>query len=505
MKHLIEISKIVTKKKVKKIEIFDESSLKNKNSKFNEFYESLMDGKFKSDRDAAKTLYDCQPTDDRYRQLKSRFRKRMLNTLFFLDVNTPATSNYNRAYYSVNKDWTIVKILEANSAPHTAADIAKQILTVALKFKFADVIVNCSRILRDYYSIYSEDEKNYEEYDQYAKQYQDVLNAEIRSEELYQRVIMNYHKPPMKAQSLSERIDTYCDALIGLSEAYESPIIRYNMYMVWIYRYEMMNDYNGMLEVCKNAEAYISQNPLFYRDDMLAGFQIKEMIAYLHLRDFKRGKANAEKCLRSFPEGSDIWFDFMEYYFLLSMHTENYVNAIAVFNGATNHTRFKKLPVGEREKWNLYEGFVVYIIESQGEQNPAIRAQSKSSSRVNRFLSDAPNYPKDQRLLGVYYLIVQTLIFLDKKSYSAASERIQRLQIIATRQLKKEEHYRTIQFIRLLYQLVRADFKHDNLIADNRYFERLENNTFKYRNILSELEIIPYEALWTLITARMKR
>ena len=114
MKNLIEISKIVTKKKVRKIEIFDDHSLKHKNSKFNEFYEALMAGKFKNDRDAATFLYSCSPTDDKYRQLKSRFRKRLLNTLFFLDVNLPSTSNYDRAYYSVNKDWTLVKILLSN-------------------------------------------------------------------------------------------------------------------------------------------------------------------------------------------------------------------------------------------------------------------------------------------------------------------------------------------------------------------------------------------------------
>ena len=75
MKNLIEISKIVTKKKVKKIEIFDEHTLKHKNSKFNEFYEALMTGKYKNDRDAATALYNCAPTDDKYRQLKSRFRQ----------------------------------------------------------------------------------------------------------------------------------------------------------------------------------------------------------------------------------------------------------------------------------------------------------------------------------------------------------------------------------------------------------------------------------------------
>ena len=102
MKNLIEISKIVTKRKVKKIEIFDDHSLKHKNSKFNEFYEALLANKFKNDRDAASFLYGCSPTDAKYRQLKSRFRKRLLNTLFLLDVNLPAASNYDRAYLTCN-------------------------------------------------------------------------------------------------------------------------------------------------------------------------------------------------------------------------------------------------------------------------------------------------------------------------------------------------------------------------------------------------------------------
>ena len=286
MKNLIEISKIVTKKKVRKIEIFDDHSLKNKNSKFNDFYESLMLGKFKNDRDAASALYDCSPTDDKYRQLKSRFRKRLLNTLFFLDINLPSTSNYERAYYSSNKEWTLVKILLSNNANSTASALAKHILSTALKFKFADVIVNCARILREH-AADEGDEKSYEVYDGHVKQFANILEAEIRSEELYQRVIMNYLKPPSKNQNLREKIDTYCDALVGLSEIYDSPVIVYNMYLVWAYRFQMLHDFSSMLEVCSKAEAYIEENPTYYRRDKMAIFQLKKMSAYLHLKDWK--------------------------------------------------------------------------------------------------------------------------------------------------------------------------------------------------------------------------
>ncbi len=503
MKNLIEISKIVTKKKVKKIEIFDEHSLKHKNSKFNEFYEALMAGKFKNDRDASSFLYGCSPTDDKYRQLKSRFRKRLLNTLFFLDVNLPSTSNYDRAYFSCNKDWTLVKILLSNNAPHTAAVLARQILTTALKFKFADVIVNCSRILRKYSSEIG-DEKGYEDYDQHSKQYQNVLDAEIRSEELYQRVIMNYYKPYSKNFNLREKIDTYCEALVGLSEIYESPIVIYNMYLVWAYRYEMLHDYEAMLEVCNKAEQYIEENPRFYRDEMLATFQLKKMSAYLHLQDYKNGRINAEKCLGSFPTGSETWFAFMEYYLLLALHTDNHINAIAIFNEATSNTKFKKSDNLVKEKWKIYDVYINYIIESQAEFNPILKTQKKKNFRLSRFLNDPILYPKEQRIFTVLMVIAQILFFLEKKSYNAVVERIERLKNYANRQLKKEEYFRAIQFIRLLQQLAKADFTPSRISNSEKYLKKLEETPFFFRGLISELEIVPYEKLWKMILRKLR-
>lgn len=462
-----------------------------------------MAGKFKNDRDAASFLYGCSPTDDKYRQLKSRFRKRLLNTLFFLDVNLPATSNYDRAYFSVNKDWTLVKILLSNNANHTAATLARQILSVALRFKFADVIVNCSRILRRYAAMEG-DEKNYEEYDQYSKQYQNVLDAEIRSEELYQRVIMNYLKPPSKNTNLTEKIDTYCDALVGLSEVYDSPIVIYNMYLVWTYRYEMLRDFEAMLEVCNKAEAYIEENPIYYQDDKLATFQLKKMSAYLHMRDWKQGKINAEKCLQSFPEGSDTWYTFMEYYLLLAIHTDNYINAWAIYNQASSHSKFRKQDLNVREKWRIYNIYLNYIVESQGESNPVLKAQRKRSFRLQKFLTDPILYPKDQRIFTVLMVLAQVLFYLEKHSYDYLIEHIERLKSYANRQLKKEEYHRVIQFIRLLQQLMKADFEVERLSNVDKYYNRLIETPFFYRGLDAELEIIPYEKLWNLILSRLK-
>jgi hypothetical protein len=497
MKNLIEIADIVTKKKVRKIEIFDDHSLKNKNSKFNEFYEALLAGKFKTDRDASTFLYDCAPTDDKYRQLKSRFRKRLLNTLFFLDVNAPSASNYDRAYFSCNKEWTLIKILELNEAYSTAADQAQQILTTALKFKFADIIVNCASLLRKY-AADNGMEKEYEEYDQHVKQYANILDAEIRSEELYQRVYMNYYKSSEELQALIEKIDTYCDALVGLSEVYDSPVVIYNMYLVWIYRYEMTRDWAAMAEVCERAEKYVEENPTFYQDGKIATFQLKKMSAYLHLRDYKNGKNNVERFLQNFSDGSDMWFTFMEYYVLLALHTNNFINAFAVHARATSNTKFKKLSAETRERWYIYEVYLNFIAEAQGSASAVAQANKRKTFKVSKFLGESVMYPKEQRIFTVHLVTAQALFHLRRKDQQGATECIERLKIFANRQLNQEEYYRTIQFIRLLQQLPKADYKVTAMSNTEKYIARLTETPMFYRGMLQELEIIPYEKLWDL-------
>lgn len=507
MKNLIEIAKIVTKKKVRKIEIFDDYSLKNKSSKFNEFYEALTAGRFKNDRDAATFLYGSTPTDDKYRQLKSRFRKRLLNTLFFLDVNLPSASNYDRAYYSCNKDWTVVKILISNEAHATASSLARHILTTALKFKFADVIVNCSRILRRYAAETGE-EKSFELYDQHIKQYQNILSAEIRSEELYQRVIMNYYKPHSKITDLPERIDTYCVALDGLSQIYESPIIVYNKYLVWSFRYEMLRDFEQMLNICKQAEQYIEDNPTYYQGDKLLTFHLKRISAYLHLGDASLGMDEALNAIEAFPKGSNDWFSYNEYCLLYAMHTDNYEIAQRVYNEVLSYNKYKRSDSDIRERWKILGYYVHYVemyLDNTSTNTETLNRQRKSF-KLDKFLAEKPLYPKKERMYSVHTWVIQMLFYIESGSFSQVREVIEQLKMYANRQLRKEEYFRAIQFIRLLHQLLKAEFQVDDLSNVEKYYERLvKEQPFFYRGLITELEVIPFEKLWKIILDRVDR
>jgi hypothetical protein len=503
MKNLIEVSKIVTKKKVKKIEIFDDATLRNKASKFNEFYEALMNSKFRNDRDAASFLYNCSPTDDKYRQLKSRFRKRLLNTLFFLDINQPSVSGYDRAYYSCNKDWTLVKILLDNNAPNTATDIARTIYLTAEKYKFADIIVNSARVLREQASM-DGNELEFEEYDRQIKEYDNILDAEIRSEEFLQRVKMQFQNGQGDTKLFEERIEYYCNALVSLSEQYVSPIVYYNMFMVWAYRYEVVRDFDAMIEVCRRAEEYILTNPIYQREDITATFRLKKMTAFLHLKDYKRGLVEAEKGLKIIKESSAYYFEYMELYFLLAMHTDNYIKAMAIHNHTTAVSRFKKLQSGSKEKWAIFEMYLDLMLDFHDIENPTLAGGRKRILRNTKFINEPILFPKDQRMYTVHYMIGQFLYHFRKGTFTLSTEAADRMKSFSNRQLKPEEFFRAINFFKLLQQLPKADYKVTDITSAEKYYNRLLDQPFNYRGNLNELEVVPFEKLWNIIIAKLK-
>lgn len=503
MKNLIEVAKIVTKKKVRKIEIFDDATLRNKASKFNEFYEALMNSKFKNDRDAASFLYNCSPTDDKYRQLKSRFRKRLLNTLFFLDINQPSVSGYDRAYYSCNKDWTLVKILLENNAPNTANEIARSIFLTAEKYHFADVMMNSSRVLRE--NACSEgNEPEFEMYDTTLKLYSNIYEAEIRSEEFLQRVKMQFHHAQGDLATFEDRIEAYCNALVSLSEQYESPIVYYNMFMVWIYKYEVLQDFDAMVEVCRRAEDYIASHPLYQRDDITATFRLKKMTAYLHLKDYKNGLSEAEKSLKVIKESSPHYFPYMELYFMLAMHTDNYIKAMAIHTHAVNTTKYKKLSSAEKEKWNVFEMYLDLMLEFHDIENPGLAGGRKKILRNTKFINEPLLFPKEQRMYAVHFMIGQFLYHLRKGSITLATETADRMKSFSTRQLKPEEYYRAINFFKLLQQLIKADYKISDISSAEKYYNRLITTPFNYRGQLNELEVLPFDKLWNVILSKLK-
>jgi hypothetical protein len=84
------------------------------------------------------------------------------------------------------------------------------------------------------------------------------------------------------------------------------------------------------------------------------------------------------------------------------------------------------------------------------------------------------------------------------------NEIVARLKVFALRQLKKEEDFRAIQFIKLLQQLYKAEYNIAELSNTEKYLDRLHEQPFYYSGSLHDIEPIRYEVLWDLVLTQVK-
>lgn len=498
MRNLLDIIRILNKKKIAKIEILDEQTLRQKGSLFGKFYEGLVTGKIETDEDAIRLLYGTSDVSNaKYRQVKSRLRRRILNTLFFIDVNVPMASNYDQALFNCNKEWAIVEILLAYEARQLAFSLARQIFNTALKFQFTTLLLQSGRLLQEY-AVAQENEKDFHYYKEHLQRCLHVMAIEIKSENLVQEALLLYNRTDCQENCI-QRIEEIGNTLVQLGEEEEVLTISYWMYVTWTLYYELLRDYDGMLEVCENGEKLLREKPDSFGAHKKTFFPLKKLLAYLHQNLYVEGKAHAEAVLPYLSESSAEWLHFMKYYLLLSFYTDNYINALAIFNLVVNASIFKNLDETQREEWEIIEATLYYFIEQQGLSVALLSRQRRKVFKMSDFITRQANYQHPYANLIVQRVALQILFLFQRRSYQGIAERIGQLNHLTKYELKRPGYERPYAFVRLLSQLNKAEFSLKNLRNTEKFVQQLQANPYFYQDKVSQLEVLPYEKLWQLI------
>src|SRR4030095_7569853 len=90
---------------------------------------------------------------------------------------------------------------------------------------------------------------------------------------------------------------------------------------------EYMQEQQEVLQICNAADEYLSINSHLIQKVRLGEFALYKMGACLQRGDLLQGRECAKKCESLFQPGSDNWFIYLEWYFLLSMHNKQHMEA----------------------------------------------------------------------------------------------------------------------------------------------------------------------------------
>lgn len=491
MDTLKELAYIVNKNKLKSIEVLDTS----KDNRITAFYNAILNNRFDTEEEAIAHFFPDADNTAPYRKLKSTLKKRLVNSLFFIDVKKPGYNNRQQAYFQCHKDWAAARMLLGKNAWKSSVEICERILKYALKYEFTEMALDLLRILRLNYSTRLGDIAKFEKYKQLFQEYEQIMLADNKAELLYSELVMYYVKNVSTKEDLQQQAIAYYEELHPRLRQFDSYKLHLYGGMIKLMIYTMVNDYAKAAEVCDEIIEFFEKKPYNANTPLQIAYYQK-LVCYSQLRQFEKGRDAAQNCISLIEEGNVNWFKYYELYFLLAMHTANYQEAYHVLNTVTAHARYAFLPSHMQEVWKIYEAYIHYLVNI-GSVKPDREDGRFTKFRLGRFLNDTPIFSKDKRGMNVAILSIQVLFLIQSKKYYQAIDGLEAIEKYCNRYLRQGDTMRSYYFIRMLLSIAEASFHRTAVIRKaKKYIDKLKAIPLETAHQPHKVEIIPYEQLW---------
>lgn len=463
-----------------KTDVFNETELEN--TAFHRLYTGVKASEYSSDVDAALDIYRADPTDSRYRNLKSRLKRKLANNLFFLRIEEPEHSESLAAKYEVERQLFTMKILAAFGATRAAFEVANQILPVAQRFHLTNAIIESLILLRDH-TAYSGRVREHKSYIELLNQYLLIQTSEIRAGEVNEWFSMTFVNTKSVSLDVLEKTHQAVEEVSVLWETYKTfPLFLLNLRMK-SHLFQLTGDYNSVLHVCEEAELYYQNQSHLITNARMVEIAMYKNLCYLYLRRYQEGIQNAEKHSCWLQKGSSNWFNYMEEYFLLFLHSDHIHKAREVYDVITQHINFDTGIPQRKETWEI---FGLYLSFVEGKGNPD----------MDKFMKDMEVFRYDKSGVYVAVLALSILILLRNGDYPTILNRNEYLKKYLTRYLKGDDHVRSAAFFRLLRLMIRKEFNLPQILkAGVKDIAVLHDQSLR----LDDYEVMPYEKMWDIV------
>ncbi len=495
MKNLRQIINIVKHIKLKPSDLitFDQSA----DTKINQFYQKIQNGAFTTEDEAAQFFYGSNVNNSSYKNLKSNLRNRLINTLFFIN-STKNQNERENAYLYCSKYSVAGKILFILNIREAGTDLFQKVLRRAIHFDFTEYVIEAAYALRSHYAIRIGNEKKFEYYNEMLNRYHKIREAEFLAGELYLRILIPYIKNKSIKEDTYQQAKDALDKLAPYLTQYDSPYLHYIGFYIESLIYLSKNDYATTVEVCVRAIDFFDQKPYAYNTAIKA-FLHQQILCYTQLKQFQEGRQAIEKSNAIVRAGSYNWYVNTDLHETLELHSKNYQEAYYVFNKAVGHKKFSQLNDRIREKWQIYEAYIHFLVFTERVQ--PIRGDKRFTKfKMGRFLNSVPTFSKDKRGLNIPILVIQIVFMIVKKDYEQAVNRIEAIDKYRSRYLRKDDNFRSNCFIKMLLQIPISGFHKAGIERRaKKYVDMLSSVPLEIARQANEIEIIPYEDLWEII------
>ena len=498
MDALIEIVKVLNKKRLSKIDVFDKTLLNQNNSNlYNKLYEGLESGKIKDDKSAANYLYGTEDKDARFRKLKSRFKAKALKSILLLDSEDFHNSEQVRAYYEcLTYNQTLEILIKATGTTKLIYELVKDDYPKAEKYNFYDILKNYSFYLITYYALKGDKKSLVEEEVKYLK-YINLAQKEQIAKYLYMKSIVEFAG---NVSINSELLDNVKDNVSKLHEIKieikNSEIDFYYFYIALLY-YENGNFLNKLIDVCDEADELMNSNHHIITNNRKTVILLYRVKALLRLKYFDL----ALQALQNFDkvylptENLYNWYILKETEFKLYLQDNKIKEAYLIHEQVISNPSYKRQVAELTERWKIYHAYLVFY--------DSFLNKGDYKFSLPKFLNDVPVNSKDKSGYNFAIRVIEILFNAARKDYNLIFSKMDALRVYRTRYLNDNTYKRNHLFLSILLKAEKSGFSNKEMANANwpEIAELRKQNNY----IIADWEIIPYETLWDIFVELAKK
>ena len=489
---LLELITFVSKNKIKNIEILGANNANN--SMVQRFYNKLTEQAFTTEEEAANYFFNTDENNRNYKELKRRLKKRLLNTVLFIDVNQEGFTTLQKAYYSSQKDLATASVLYYRAMYNSAIPLLLKLLKQAIKYKFVDIIVQAASMLTAYYGVAQQNLKKLDYYSSLLEKANKALLLEYDALKYVVRLQIGYTKQANNPKAIHEMAKGFYEKLAPFKDDFTS--FRFHLY----FRVIESSIYTSNWEIEKwyaSSQEAISffKKEIPYFTTAIQHFLKKKIECCLLLGKYDEGIASVKELSSIKGKTINSIINSKRYYIQLLLCIQKYEEAFNEYRSISQKKEFKSVPGYFSEHWKVIEAYLNYLILVQ-----KVNPQKKKKFSIGKFLNEVPEYSKEKRAGNIPILIIQTLFFIQRKQYGLTDRRLETLNKYRVRYLEQGTNIRSKLFIKMLQQIPKGHYNKSVVIPKTTVLlEQLKEITGAHSKQLSHTEIIPYEHLWEMV------
>ncbi len=505
METLSELVKLITQKRVKKVELFDEEN-RTKNSHYFKLFEGIHHKKYATDQDASQDIYACDASEKKYLILKTRLKQKLLNTLFFVETNAnECVTEQDVARYECKKNLYQINLLFLQKTHHTALSLLEKTRKKAQYHQLTDIELETSMLQTQFFAE-AQQAKEYQQNAQYVltllEQYQKEVQARLWLEELEIFYVKNKIENKQLLQSLEQSIPQTQTFL----EKYQTFALYDIAYRLLILKNEVEHDFTKTLKNISLLEKNYQQHPHFFSLEKNFDLQLRKLKTFVQMKDFEQGKKYMDILQNNFKqEEYAVSYkqatQFFHLSLLLAMHTGQYNYAMEHLEKIAHLPFFKFLDEKQRHIYTIFAMNLKFLAKNQ--KNTVLKNLSippKIDLKTDDFLQKEVNFDKSQRGVNIAHYTIKLLFLLKNNAWEDCNNVIDQLMEYTRRYPKPDANYRTECFIMMLKSMQDAEFKYYNTKKNaDKFFQLLQQTPIEHRNYQKNIEILPFELVWDMM------